>query len=186
MARIKVYCPQCERANKEDSRTCLNCGYQLALVQLGGEEGRAKVSMWKWWTTTTCTARIGACCVGGFALFFVVCSWLILMDSKSTSRATAASPAAKRALSMGDGYDWERLSTKERVEVGILCEERVGKLKNDWTYMGFIDTFYHKARTDLRLFNANRELLKRSISGLCEAAAKVDKLFWDNNWLISD
>ena len=29
MARIKVYCPQCEKANKEDAPKCCSCGHWL-------------------------------------------------------------------------------------------------------------------------------------------------------------
>ena len=77
------------------------------------------------------------------------------------------SDKAKHALSHGTGYDWESLSAKEKVEVGLLCVERTGRHKA-WTHVTFIDTFYSKARAE------DPKLLRRDIAELAAVAAALD------------
>ena len=74
---------------------------------------------------------------------------------------------AERALSSGNGYDWDALSPKEKLTVGFLCEERTGS-HDAWMYVNFFDTFYSVAMSN------DPELLKKEISELAAVAAVLN------------
>lgn len=50
-------------------------------------------------------------------------------------------PNVAEVLASGNGHDWKQLSTRAKLEVGLLCVEKTGR-HTAWTYVVFIDTFY--------------------------------------------
>ncbi len=74
---------------------------------------------------------------------------------------------AADALANGDGHDWKRLSTRTRLELGLLCVKTTGR-HTGWTYVSFIDAFYRKATLD------DSSLLDMSIAELAAVAAALE------------
>ena len=74
---------------------------------------------------------------------------------------------AADALANGNGHDWKRLSTRTRLELGLLCVKTTGR-HTGWTYVSFIDAFYRKATLD------DRSLLDMSIAELAAVAAALE------------
>lgn len=88
-------------------------------------------------------------------------------DATNQLHAKPLAMTAEQALQNGDGYDWRRLSTREKARVGLLCVERTGR-HTAFTYVDFIDTFYTIAEA------RDVSLLKKPMSELASVAATLE------------
>lgn len=75
---------------------------------------------------------------------------------------------AELDLSKINGYDWLAMSTKEKLELCLVIEERIGQ-HDMVAYRDFIQTFYQNASD-----SNSSELLKKTVSEIAAIAAVMD------------
>lgn len=164
---MNIQCPSCDAANHTDAEFCSLCGRQLTSTdpdalweraqahrKLRGQGGSLS---WK---------RVAVGVAAGFGVLCIL-FYMGFLPEPAGSQGKPASEDAQRALTHGNGYDWQALSVEEKLEVGLLCAKRTGR-HTRWTYADFIDAFYDKAQS------STPDLLKRRISELAAVAAAMD------------